>query len=272
MKPIIVATDFSASADYAMHYAAQLAGQLKAPLLLLHTYQMPVSMSDIPVMMVSVEELKNSTDRSLNEARELLQKSHPGLQVDVEGRLGDLVDELNELCESRKPLAVVLGTKGYKGIEKLLFGNTPISVIRHCHYPVIAVPEHARTGKPANLVLATDLQSAEDLPYEQIIELVRLFQARLHVVHIKDGKDAVAGVRETLMEKLGEVSPIFRAITDDDVVEGLQRYVEENDVDMLMALPYRHNFFERIFSRLHTEGLLEKIPVPVLCLQKINDQ
>ena len=100
MKPIIVATDFSASAEYAMQYAARLATQLHTSLHLLHTYQMPVSMSDMPVMMVSVEELKNSTDRSLQQAAEQLQKSFSGLDVHTEGRLGDLVEELNELCDS----------------------------------------------------------------------------------------------------------------------------------------------------------------------------
>ena len=268
MKPIIVATDFSASAEYAMQYAARLATQLHTSLYLLHTYQMPVSMSDMPVMMVSVEELKNSTDRSLQQAAEQLQKSFPGLEVQTEGRLGDLVEELNELCDSMQPFAVVLGTKGYKGIEKLLFGNTPISVIRHCHYPVIAVPEKATAAQPTNIVLATDLQNLDEIPAEQIISLVRLFGAKLHLVHIRDGAEPGVGAREALIEKLSEAHPVFHSVTDDNVVEGLQRYVDESKADLLMALPHKHNLYERMFFRLHTEGLIDKSPVPVMCLQK----
>src|SRR5688572_17287919 len=75
MKSILVATDFSQSADNAMNYAASLALNLGANLILLHVYQIPISMSDVPVLMVSAEELRNNADMGLKKSREITEKS-----------------------------------------------------------------------------------------------------------------------------------------------------------------------------------------------------
>ncbi len=58
MKTIIIPTDFSPVATNALHYAIDMAKKINASLLLLHVYQVPVSYSDVPIMLVSVEELR----------------------------------------------------------------------------------------------------------------------------------------------------------------------------------------------------------------------
>ena len=50
MKTILVATDFSAAALNAANYAADMASTINADILLLHVYHIPVSYSEIPVV------------------------------------------------------------------------------------------------------------------------------------------------------------------------------------------------------------------------------
>src|SRR5215211_5268139 len=87
MDTIVVPTDFSPSADNAMNYAAQLAQIIRASILLVHVYQIPISMNDVPVLMVSAEELKDSADRGLQNAKTHLEKKFPGIVVKTESRL-----------------------------------------------------------------------------------------------------------------------------------------------------------------------------------------
>ena len=49
MKKIIAPTDFSPIAENACIYAAQLAADIKAELLLFHTIELPLSVADYPV-------------------------------------------------------------------------------------------------------------------------------------------------------------------------------------------------------------------------------
>jgi nucleotide-binding universal stress UspA family protein len=266
MKTIIVPTDFSSAAENAMYYAASLAQQVGGSILLLHVYQMPVGMVDMPVMMVSAEEIKKNVDKSLEDARLLLEKRFPGVNVSGESRMGDVVDELNEFCDMKDTLAVVIGTKGFKGIEKLLFGNTTIAIVRNCKLPVISVPARAKPGSPKNAVLATDLENINEVPGTKIIELVKALNLKLHLVHIQSAKKTNGHSVEQLAELLNEVQPVSHTVADEDVTHGLQQYIEQNNIDLLFVLPHKHNLYERLFFKLHTEGLIQKMPIPVCCV------
>ncbi len=63
MNTILIATDFSPASDNAMYYGAQLANDLGSAVVLTHIYQVQVSMTDMPVMMFTVEELKKNSDQ-----------------------------------------------------------------------------------------------------------------------------------------------------------------------------------------------------------------
>ena len=65
MKTIIIPTDFSPVATNAMHYGLEMARSVNASLLLFHAYQVPVSYSDVPIILVSVDELKKSAEERL---------------------------------------------------------------------------------------------------------------------------------------------------------------------------------------------------------------
>ena len=66
MKTIIVATDFSPAALCATHYACDMAIATRANVHLLHVYQLPIAVADTPIILLSVEDLKESAETKLN--------------------------------------------------------------------------------------------------------------------------------------------------------------------------------------------------------------
>src|SRR4029079_6073120 len=98
MKSVVVATDFSPPAENAMMFAGRLAESLGASILLVHAYQLPVSMNDAPIVMIEAEDLASHTEQSLQRAKETLQKQYPKLEIKTESRLGDAVDEITIVC------------------------------------------------------------------------------------------------------------------------------------------------------------------------------
>lgn len=267
MKTIVVPTDFSSAADNAMQYAAGLAKEVNASLFLLHVYQMPIAIIDMPVMMISSAEIKENSDKGLSLAKELVLKNYPELIVESECRMGDIVEEINEICKEKNPIAIVVGTKDFSGFEKLLFGNTALSIIRNCTFPIISVPVHSKMMTPKNVVLGTDLTNIQEIPTQKIIDMIQLLQAKLHIVHIREKENDVQAAQEELLLRLSAVNPVFHSVTNENVLHGLQHYVDENNIDLLLVLPHKHNLYERLFFNLHTEGLIEKMQVPVMCVQ-----
>ena len=111
MKTIIVPTDFSPAALNATNYAADMALAIKANILLFHAYQLPLSVSDTPIVLLSVEELRDSAESKLAQLkRDLAHITSGGLEILTEARMGNLSDELEEYCNKMRPFAVVMGT------------------------------------------------------------------------------------------------------------------------------------------------------------------
>ena len=266
MKTIIVPTDFSAAAENATNYAAQLAKHIDATVLLMHVYQMPVTMTDYPVLMVTVEDLKKTADEGLRTAKEAARKNFADVRFETESRLGDVTEEVADLCKEHDAFALVVGTKELSGFERFLFGNTTLSLIKTCPYPVIAVPEGTAAGVPQNIVLATDLLNIGEIPTEKVVEIITALQSKLHVVHV-ELKEEQVNSPDLLMNALKTINASYHAIKEDNVAEGIKHYVKQNNIDLVLVFPHKHNLYERIFFKGHTKGILQSMPVPVMSVR-----
>lgn len=268
MNTLIIPTDFSPTAENAMYYAAELALVTEADILLAHVYQIPVSMNDMPVILISAEELKKSADDNLDRCRQELSNAYPGLTIKIESRLGDVHEELDNLCKRIKPLAIVMGSHGISGFERLIFGSTTVSVIRHSRFPVIAVPSNFKQFSLRKIAMAADLQDAEKTPFEKIIEMAQHFNASFHIVHVvnKEEKDSDLQ-RDILLNQLQPLHPVYQTIHSDNVTEGLLNYLKDVQADLLLVLPHEHNFIERLFSKLHAVDIVSHAPIPVMTIR-----
>lgn len=262
MRSFLVLTDFSVPAENAMFFAGQLAQLADASLTLLHVYQVPVSMNDVPVLMISAEELRDNVDKNLLRTKELLQSRYPSLQVSTESRLGDIIEETNEICTVLKPLAIVAGKHGANAVERFLFGSTSLSVIRHGRFPVLVVPDSVHPREVRNIAIALD-PTIPDFPVETISEFAGLIKARLHMVHVKVENSAEEIVNRPLASQL---NADFTVIHDREFVHGIQTFIGNKDIDMLLIMPHKHTLIEKLIFRTHTEELMRKISLPILCI------
>jgi|GEM_PF-995812 len=265
MNLIVAATDFSPSADNAALYAAQLAVQTGAKLLLVHVYQVPVTLTaEVPVMLVPVEELRQQADASLMRTRELIEKN-AGITPEVESRMGSVTDELDSVCTERHPSLVVVGKHGGSGVEKVLFGNTTLSVIKQSKLPVLAVPGHISAGRVANAAFAVDLNEYAPETLQRIEAIVKAMGCRLHIIHVNDTNDHVTP--SALQHLLPHTAAEHQVIRSDNFTKAIQEYIRRNGIDLLIVAPHRHNLMERLFFRTHTVELVDDIDIPLLAIR-----
>jgi len=273
MKRIIVPTDFSSSSDNALHYAAQLAQTIGADLLLLHVYMIPITINEMPVMVLSGDELKKSADAGLARYKDELAQKHPDLSVVVESRLGDVVDELKELCEEMNPFAVVMSSHNTSAAEKMFFGSNVLSAVRNINSPVITVPADHSFTPIKNIVLATDLQGVEKMPVPAILEIVKTLDAQLHLVHIATEKEEENTTAITqLLQLLQPANPDYSTITDEHFLHGLETFTIKVQADLLVLLPHEHSWLENFFFKLHTKDVVTKAHLPVLSIPEAKTQ
>ena len=275
MKTIIVPTDFSPIATNAMNFAADMAVNINASLTLLHVYQVPVSMTDVPVVMVSADELRKSSEEKLEILKQDLAHITSGkIKIYTEARLGDVSDELEDICKHVQPFAVIMGTKGTSGVERILFGSTTLTAIRHLKWPVIVVPlgKEYRTGIK-KIGFACDFDKVvESTPIQFIKNMVNEFGAELHVLnvdhenkHFKPGTPEESLMLHTLLEDL---NPQYHFIDNDDIEDGINEFVETNNIDLLITIPKKHKLLDGIFKPSSTKQLVTKSHVPVMCVHE----
>jgi nucleotide-binding universal stress UspA family protein len=275
MKTIIVPTDFSPVATNAMNFAADMAVNINASLMLLHIYQVPVSMTDVPVVLVSAEELRKSSEEKLQEIKDALTHITSGkIKIYTEARMGDVSDELEDVCKRIQPFAVIMGTRGTSGVERVLFGSTTLTAIRHLIWPVIVVPPGKEYGTGIKKIgFACDFDKVvESTPIQFIKNMVKEFGAELHVLnvdyesrHFKPETPEESMMLHTLLEDL---DPHYHFINHIDIEDGINEFVEENNIDLLITIPKKHKLLDSLFKHSSTKQLVTQSHVPVMCVHE----
>ena len=275
MKTIIVPTDFSPVATNAMNFAVDMALNINASIILLHVFQVPVSMTDVPVVLISGDELKKSSEEKLESLKQSIRHITSGkLKVYTEAKIGDVVDELEDLCKLIQPFAVVMGTKGASGIERMLFGSITLTTIRHLKWPVIVVPPGKEYGNGIKKIgFACDFkQVVETTPVQFIKQMVKEFNAELHVLnvdyenkHFKPETPEQSVLLHTLLE---DINPNYHFINNADIENGINEFAETNNLDLMITIPKKHKLLEGLFKPSSTKQLITHTHVPVMCVHE----
>ncbi len=144
-NPIMVPVDFSPHAEAALAFAAQLAADLNAPLLVLHVVHDP---GEAPGYYARADEtrlhkLEDVAAEMLDEFMLKMANSHPQLKAIKKARTqlvsGLPVTRILELAEKISPWMVVMGSQGRTGLSHLLLGSKAEQVVRLCPFPVTIV-------------------------------------------------------------------------------------------------------------------------------------
>lgn len=274
MKTIIVPTDFSPVSINAVNFAADMALAIDARLLLFHVYNIPVSYGEVPLVLISVEELQKNSEIQLEDLKNEIHIKSGKLKVDTEVKMGNIVDELEGLCKHIQPFAVVMGAKGTSGIEKVVFGSTTLTAIRHLIWPIICVPPGKEYGKGIKKIgFACDFkQVVEATPVQFIKQMAKEFGAELHILNVdynhKHFKPETQAKSLFLHKMLEDAKPVYHFINSIDTEEGINEFAETNKLDLIIAIPKKHTLLEGIFKPSSTKQLVFQSHIPVMCVHE----
>lgn len=275
MKTIIIPTDFSAIATNAMRYGIDMATAIKGSILLLHVYQVPVSYGEVPVALISLDELQKNAQERMEVLKQEVEHITSGrMKVYGEVKLGNVIDELQNLCEKVNPFAVVMGTRGHSAVENVIFGSNTLTAIRHLHWPVICVPPGKTFGTGIKRIgLACDFRDVVNtVPAHAITDLQKEFDAELHVLnvdyhdkHFNASTPEESALLHTLLE---EAHPVYHFIENKDVENGINDFAEKNNLDLLITIPKKHKLLQSLFKPGSTRQLVYQSHVPVMCVHE----
>lgn len=189
LQSILVATDFSQTAQAGIDWAVLLATSHGARIELIHALLVPNRATDfVPSPPDFTEALQEAASGKLNEAAEAIRAK--GVEVDSHLRLGVPSQVLLQAAEEKKVDAIVIGTRGLTGIRHLLLGSTAARVVQHASCPVLTVhPGDADQHREIRTILvSTDFSHDSDLIIAAALRLLgpqpEAKIVLLHVYHL----------------------------------------------------------------------------------------
>jgi nucleotide-binding universal stress UspA family protein len=143
LKKILLPTDFSGCANYALPYAAAIARATSAQIICVHVVEPVVpavgytGLADpMPLADIS-EQLEDSAERQLPKLAEC--EECVGLNVEEIIVHGDAAAEIVRVASEEEADLIVISSHGRTGLGRMIFGSTAESVVRHASCPVLVV-------------------------------------------------------------------------------------------------------------------------------------
>ena len=273
MKTIILATDFSPAALNAANYAAELATDIGAELLLLNVYYLFESYSELPSL-VTAGQLEEDARTSMDELKKVLNDQFKNLSIHTGIKRGLFIRELRIECEKVKPYFVVVGSQGASATDYRFFGSQSVLAMKDLKWPVIAVPQGRNFTGLKNIGIACDLQNGIDhVPTKILKELVTDFKASLHILNASGTENQQSEIirqASVLMEALAPVHHEFHFINGGDEDNEIIEFAEKHKFDLLIVLPRKHSLFDKWFHKSYTRKLVLNLQLPVMSLHLEN--
>ena len=274
MKNIIIPVDFSAASENAANYAAEMARFYDARLFLYHAYMLPLGLPEYGYPFITAGELQTESDYELNEmVNRIRANTSQKIAIETMAEMNLLHDGLPAFCAEKKADMVVMALTGKDALTRLVVGSNTIKAIHHLKYPVLVVPKDA-VFKPIHRIgFACDYkQVRETTPLAQLKSMVQLFNAGLHVInvdwHNRHFKPDTPLEQFDMHMFLVDLDVKYHNLESEDVSAALNSFAKEEYIDLLIAIPKKHNLVEKLFTRSKTQDLLFHTNLPVLCMHE----
>lgn len=272
MNKIILPTDFSENAFNAIKYAVSFFEGEPCEFIIYHTHELPLDAAELqPSVREKIEQRsKDELEKTINKIHELDPDKNHSFSTFAEYSYS--AEGIVKLAQSENADAIVMGTQGASGLKEIFVGSVAADVIQGATCPVIAIPRDVEYHRPKKIVFATDLDPLSNYEIlEPLIETVRHFDTHLMVLHIfKKGRFMKQEVKmnenSLLQDEFANIKDSFHYVENNNTTEGIQRFIEEHDADMLAMITRDHGFFKSIFHQSSVEQMAFHSKIPLLAL------
>jgi nucleotide-binding universal stress UspA family protein len=143
VRRILLPTDFSGCANYALPYAAAIARAVEATVICVNVVEPIVpavgytGMAEAMPIAEMSEQMEESAERELPDVMSC--EELRGLKVEEVIGHGDAAAEIVRVADEQNVDLIVISSHGRTGLGRIIFGSTAEAVVRHARCPVLVV-------------------------------------------------------------------------------------------------------------------------------------
>jgi len=274
MKTILAATDFSPCASNSVEYAAELAHVMQAKLILFHACHVPLIGTEIPVEIATMDDVEKKGLEELSGIAARLQQRYSNL-LDIECvcKCGFAVDEINQQAHTEKADMIIMGMHGAGFLSEKLLGSITTSVLSDATCPVMVINDKVSFHTIKKIVLACDVENDSLYLPEPLRKLALFFKAHIFVLDVVPAAVTVPSelgeIRDlgNFIRQFSGISHSFHFWKGENPVSGINDFVAEEKMDLVVMMPHQRPFLSRLFHSSNTKHMAFHSQVPLLVLK-----
>ncbi len=274
MKTILVPIDYSDSANNAAEYAIELSKTIKGKIILLHIYHIPLPTGEVPMFLISPEELeKNNLLKIKTFNKKLIKKTAGKAQIEHMVRSGFPSEEIIDISREIKPDIIVMGITGSGKLGYNLIGSTTLDVIKKSKVPVLIIPKKASFKQIKKIALAYNYSdSLKNEARENIKNIIHLLNAKLLVVNVV-GSSKTLGLKNSTKKiktdkALTGLKHTAYFIEGDSIDKEINFFIDTSKADWLIMMPHKYTFLKKLFHKSNTKQMAFHTHIPLLAIHE----
>ncbi|TXD48661.1 universal stress protein [Polaribacter sp. IC073] len=280
MIKILIPIDFSETSINAIKYAMRLLKDSACEFIVLNAFADEVYSKTNELNSTDFEkfkkEYKKNVDSTLKQEIDELFKLSANLKhrYTAVSRFGSLIDETNRIIAKENIDLVIMGAMGKTNDRSIAFGRNTLQIIKHLKCPVLYVPINYQKDFPKKILFPSDYM----MPYKKReLKLVSAFAVSfaasvnfLYVSGFKKLSHRQLDHKLFLDSCFTDNKCAFLQISGKDLIESINKTVDNHKMDMLVMVNQRHSYFENILYNSTIEEVALQIKVPFLVLQNLH--
>lgn len=289
-KEILIPVDFSDYSLTACEFGFRLARDMDCKVKLLHAFFTPFYPASVPFGDTFTLQ---TTDKDLfQDVRNRTEKEMQGLVEKIESRIvsgsipqisyktalieGLPEEEIITYSKKMRPTAIVMGTRGKNAKDLDLIGSVTAEVMEGCRTPVFAIPEGAKIrslSEMKTIVFLTNFQEREFKAFDIMMKFLKPYPVKVYLAHIAKKEDVwneikLSGIQKRFSDLYPQLQIEYKLIDQNEGLEvALDKFTDENKIDMISLSSSRRNIFARIFNPGIARRMIFHSDTPLLVIK-----
>ena len=281
MKRILVPTDFSEQAGYAMDLACQIAQKTKGEVIAMHVldhtglFDFSAGSSAYPLMgnpagldldQKFLESLYENAEEKCTQF--LKEHEKEGIKITKKIKIGSAFHYITEEINEHKTDLVIMGSKGSSGFEEVLIGSNTEKVVRHAKCPVLTVKTKMNIEDVNDIVFATNFKAEDSHVAEELKKLQEVFKAKLHLVRVNtpnsfDTNRRIMALADAFIKENNISNYTINIYSDKVEEDGIIFYAQDINADLIALATHGRSGLLHLLSGSIAEDVVNHAKRPV---------
>jgi nucleotide-binding universal stress UspA family protein len=270
MKKILIPTDFSENAEYALKVAAQIARENNGEIIILHMLELPNQAGDAIGSGHNIPELMFFKNAAIKKLEDLMEEDYlDGIEVSEIIQFEMAFDGIMNISKKNNVDLIVMGSHGASGFKEMFIGSNAEKVVRNSDVPVLIIKKEQPNFKVANFVFASDFSDEIKKPFEKVVEFANKFNSTLHLVMITTPNNFKSTpISQEIMNTFASNFKINKFQThiynETNVEKGILNFSDSIGADLIGMSTHGRKGLSHFFNGSISEDLVNHSSLPVV--------